>query len=115
MILEISIIGLAITSIYTKIVFFEVLLYLTILSFFLIWSRKLSMSKSDLSKLFERTIGSNDQKEVNFKFNNNLISFQITVVALPLWIGQWWALAAIWVLGSIIRYKALYTYFYTRK
>jgi hypothetical protein len=97
------IIFITILALYTKIVWIEFILYLAIFFFFYIWTSTLHMEENKLNEIFKKISPSE-------MINNNMSSIQIVGVAIPLFIGQWWILSSLWIVGSIIQHRALYNY-----
>jgi hypothetical protein len=107
--MTIGLILLAIVAMYTKVVFFEILLYVFICIFTLIHCGSLLMNKEHIFKGYDRVIS----KTVDI--NNNAAIVNIMIVFIPLGIGQWWALAAMWVIGNLIQHNTLLKYMEYRK
>lgn len=100
---------LAITAMYTKVIFFEILLYVFICIFTLIHICSLVMDKEHIFKGYDKVI--NETTNIN----NNVAIINIMLVFIPLGVGQWWTLAVMWVIGSIIQHTTIIKYMEYRK
>ncbi|MBC8427534.1 MAG: hypothetical protein H8D97_01445 [Proteobacteria bacterium] len=99
---------LALLTIYTEHIILEILLYIVIFGFSLMWAITITRDKSDYYQIFEKLIGPNTI------INHNNAVIQVMVVFLPLAFGEMWILAGLWVIGISIQHTVIYNYIQSR-
>jgi hypothetical protein len=96
---------LTILVINTNLIFFEVLLYLIIGSFSLLWIKTIFTGNGLVYEALKKAI---NPKDYNIEASNNIVSIQIVIVLVPLIIAKLYILSSLWLISSIIQHRAFY-------
>lgn len=107
--IHIFILLLAGLAVYTNAMIFNVLLYIIIGAFALIWgSTYYLITREELYKILDNII------KIPAEISHNSVILQIMIIFLPLSFGGWWTLSALWVVSSSIQHMLIYNFIQTR-